>query len=475
MESLNNAANALLLAVGCVTFGYLVLLDLAYLVLAIMTTALFLRQQRRLPFAGTDRIFASPLTPAVSVVIAAHDEQARIVRTVRAMLGQRYPALEVVVVDDGSTDGTFERLRAEFGLVEVPAAPGQDVPVRGAVRCVHLAAGRVPLTVVRKESVGRRADALNAGINAARNPLVCLLPAGALAAPDLLLHLAKPFVDDPWHVVATGSAVRPAANGQVEGGRLVAVRMPRSWRARTHIIGYMRAYLLGRSGWGRLGGMLVASLGFGMYRRESLVEATGLDPDRPAAEADLLARLRLRVPEGMPAEQRRERRAVFVVATCWTERPMGGRALPPLPRMGLTEALGPVLGAIGFVALLGAYGLGLIGGVLLAAYVLAWLGYATTLAAVMIIMQELNLYQRPRWRDLGASTVAAVLDSLGYRRTYAWWRWRGIIAATRNAPPRATPLPTAPPVGTVAGAPDPPRPPTHAYAPQPGGGRHRRG
>jgi cellulose synthase/poly-beta-1,6-N-acetylglucosamine synthase-like glycosyltransferase len=473
-EPLTTTTAALLLGAGWLAFGYLLLLDVAYLLLVGWAVADFLRHQRRAPFAGLDRIFAGPLTPPVSVIIPAHDEEARIIRTVRAVLAQRYPAVEVVVVDDGSTDGTFERLREEFALVEVPVPPAADVPVRDAVHSVHLAAGGTALTVVRKASVGRRADAVNAGVNAARQPLVCTLGAGALIEPDALLHLAKPFVDDPWHVVATGSAVRAAAHCQVERGRPVAARMPRSWQARMQIIGYLRVFLLGRSGWGRLGSLLVTGQAFGMYRRESLVQAGGLDPDRPAAEAELLARLRVRVPVGMPPDLRRDRRAVFVPEPiCWTERASARRPLPPLPRLALLEALGPLLGALGCAGMIGAYAMHAVSGTLVAAYLLAWLGYNTLLGVVVVVLQEFMYYRRPRGRDLGASLLAAVLDCVGYRRSYAWWRWRGLLAALRHAPPEPPPPPphAPPPHAPTERAPGGP---AHAQAP-PATGRHRRG
>jgi glycosyltransferase involved in cell wall biosynthesis len=414
------------------------------------------RQQRRAPFARLDRMFASQLTPGISVLIASRTEhteqQAPLLRTVRAVLAQRYPTFEVVLVDDGGTREAFDRLRAEFGLTEVPAPPGADLPVRGPVRGIHLAGAACPLTLVRKEP-GGRADALNAGVNVARHPLVCLLPAGALLEPDGLLHLAKPFVDDPWRVVATGTAIRTAihtvAGSHVERGRLVGARMPRSWRARLNSMTHLRAYLVDRSGWGRLGGLLIGGTAVPVYRRDLLVEAGGLSTDRPAPEADLLARLheahgphrthrtQREAPDAAHGAAQRSR-AVFVgVPICWSDRPPGRQALPRLPRAALVEALSPVLGLAGFGAFLATLPLDPVSGALLGVYTLAWLGYGVLLATVLLAMHEFTFYRSPQPREYGPILLAAVADALGYRRGYAWWRWRGLLVA-RSAQPGGT-------------------------------------
>ncbi len=61
-----------------------------------------------------------PLRPGITIIAAAHNEQPVIVSSVRSMLASAYEPLEIVVVDDGSTDGTTDTLVQAFDLVELP-------------------------------------------------------------------------------------------------------------------------------------------------------------------------------------------------------------------------------------------------------------------------------------------------------------------------------------------------------------------
>ncbi|HCU95601.1 MAG TPA: glycosyltransferase, partial [Actinobacteria bacterium] len=106
---------------------YFAVLNSIYLVLITLAALDAITASRRRLVAGREEIFHSPLAPAISLIVPARNEEAVVVNCVRGLLNLRYPRFEVVVVDDGSTDGTFDRLRSAFDLVEIPKVMREDV------------------------------------------------------------------------------------------------------------------------------------------------------------------------------------------------------------------------------------------------------------------------------------------------------------------------------------------------------------
>jgi cellulose synthase/poly-beta-1,6-N-acetylglucosamine synthase-like glycosyltransferase len=437
---------------------YFLVINSSYLLLISLAAMDFARRLRRVPFAGYDEAYASPLTMPVSVVVPAFNERAGIIESVRGMLSLRYPQLEIVVVDDGSTDDTVALLTAAFELRSVPRRIPADIPTRGEVLDV-LMSGIVPLTVVRTTNSGR-SDSLNAGVNAARYPLVCFVDADSILDPESLLVVSKPFADDPARVVATGGVVRVVNDCPVEHGRVLDVRVSRGWLPRIQTVEYLRAFLMGRTGWSRLQALAIISGAFGMFRRDVVVEVGGLDPSNLGEDFDLVTRIHRRM-----RDQRRPYRVVFVgepvvwtevpptletlkrqrkrwhrglAQTLWRHRGMIGNprygriGLIALPYYVLFELIAPVVELVGLVAMVLGLAVGAINVPFALLFALVALGYSFLLTLASLALEEFSFHRYRRWSDLGWLVLASMAENLGYRQLTAVWRIQGLWEQLRG-------------------------------------------
>lgn len=438
--------------------AYFVLINTSYLVL-IGLGALDFRTHlrgRRTEVAT----LGGELTPGVSLIVPAHNEEAGIVTSVTALLSLRYPGHEVVVVDDGSTDATFERLRQAFDLVEIPREVPHDIPVRARILGLFVPRdGHTRLVVVRKENSGR-SEASNTGVNAATEPLVAMIDADSILDPDALLRVAKPFADDPTRVVATGGTVRPVNGCRVIAGRVVGVDMPRRWLPRIQVVEYLRAFLVGRSGWSRFRGLILISGAFGLYRRDTFVEAGGLDPDSIGEDFELVLRMHkmLReagvdyrvefVPEPVSwtevpstlrvlrSQRRRWHRGLW--ETLWTYRGMvlrpryGRVGMVALPYYWLFELAAPLLELYGILTLPIALLLGVVNVPFAVLFLALAYGYAILVTLAAMALEEWAFHRHERWRDLGTTLLSSVLENIGYRQLTVWWRLEGWWASLRG-------------------------------------------
>lgn len=444
--------------IGTPVLVYFVLINSSYLLLMVCAALEFSKHLRRQEHIGRAEAVSQRLAPGVALIVPAYNEEAGIVPAVQSMLSLRHPRHEIVVVDDGSTDATFQRLCAAFDLVGVDKDVPQDIPIDVEILGVYVPEdGRTRLTVVRKVNSGKT-DAVNTGINAASEPLIAIVDADSLLDPDALVAVAEPFAEDPVRVIATGGVVRAANGCQVIDGRVVNIAMPKSRYARIQIIEYLRAFLLGRSGWSRLGCLILISGAFGMFRRDILVQLGGLDTGSIGEDFELVMRM-----HKLMRDTRRDYRIEFVAEPiAWTEVPTSTRVLraqrrrwhrglfevlwkykgmlfrPKYGRIGFVvlpwfwafELLAPVIELVGLVLL----GAGLVLGVVDVGYAGLFMavayGYALLVNVASLTIEELTFHKYPKWRDLGHAIIASILENFGYRQLTAVWRteglWQGI-------------------------------------------------
>ena len=287
-------------------FLYYLLSNLSYLVLLIVALLSSRAHHQHLASLRLERIKVSPLTPPITLVAPAHNEERSIVPSVRSLLRVDYPEMEVVVVNDGSEDGTLARLREEFDLRPARMLYISQL-VTAPVRAVYRSAADARLIVVDKEAGGSKADAVNAGLNAASSPYTCVVDSDSMLESDALLRIMVKILEDPKRVIAAGGIVRVLNGCDLTNGRIRRVRLPKNPIVIFQVIEYLRAFLIGREGWARGNMLTIISGAFGLFRRDVVMSVGGYRAAALGEDFDLVARIHRRM-----LDEKRAYRITFV-------------------------------------------------------------------------------------------------------------------------------------------------------------------
>jgi poly-beta-1,6 N-acetyl-D-glucosamine synthase len=205
--------------------------------------------------------------PPVSILVPAYNEAAGIEQAVRSLAASQYPEFEVVVVDDGSTDGTGK-------LVD-----GLQLP---------------NVRVIREANRGKAA-ALNTALAASRHDIVVAVDADSLFETGTLTSLVRPLADPKVGAVAGNTKV---------GNR-------RGLLGRWQHIEYVTGFNLDRRLLDVLGCMPTVPGALGAFRKDALIEVGGFSSDTLAEDTDVTIAL-----------SRRGRRVVYEEnARAFTETP----------------------------------------------------------------------------------------------------------------------------------------------------------
>jgi peptidoglycan/xylan/chitin deacetylase (PgdA/CDA1 family)/spore germination protein YaaH/GT2 family glycosyltransferase len=211
----------------------------------------------------------------VSVLIPAFNEERVIEASVRRILQSRDVQMEVIVIDDGSTDGTSAVVRAAFGIDP-----------------------RVTLLTLEN---GGKAAALNTALARARGDLIVALDADTQFEPDTIARLARWFADPAIGAVAGNAKIGNAIN----------------WITRWQAVEYVTAQNLERRALAGLNAVTVVPGAVGAWRRTALDAVGGYPEDTLAEDQDLTIAI----------QRAGWRVACDTKAVAWTEAPETARAL----------------------------------------------------------------------------------------------------------------------------------------------------
>jgi poly-beta-1,6-N-acetyl-D-glucosamine synthase len=189
--------------------------------------------------------------PFISIIVPAYNESEVIQSSLASLLELRYPYYEIIAVDDGSTDGTYERMKDFEGNHD-----------------------GVKVSVYRKGNSGK-ADALNYGLRRSKAPIVVCMDSDSRLTPDALRYAMYHFQDPTVGAVAGNVKVinrnniwtKLQALEYIEGLNIVR-KAQAFWRTVNIIPGPM-----------------------GIFRRTAIEAAGGYDDDTFAEDFDMTAKI----------------------------------------------------------------------------------------------------------------------------------------------------------------------------------------
>lgn len=422
---------------------YFFILNGVYLLISLLAFQAVYRHLLRRTYGGYEQLSRSPLTPPISVIVPAHNEEVSIALTVNNLLHLDYMRYEVIVVDDGSSDRTLAELEKAFKLIPAQVEDEGHLPTK-PVRAVYKSRVHHNLTVVDKEN-GGKADALNAGLNYALYPFFCSIDADVILEPDALQSVIQPIMESEQRVIAVGGIIRVANGCRVEKGRIVEVSLSRNPLVVFQVVEYFRAFLCGRTGFSRFNALMIISGAFGVFEKDLVVAIGGYRLGTVGEDMDLVTRLH----HYMRQRGDKDYAIKFIPdPVCWTEVPSTLAVLGRQRRRwqkGCLEVLGqhdqmflnPRYGALGMFAypfllifegwgvvveLLGyiVFALACWRGSIESDFALAFFAAAffcgTVLSLTGVLLGEMTPHPYPRTRQWLALILYACLENFGYRQ-----------------------------------------------------------
>ena len=430
--------------------AYLVLLYGMYVSLMVVGLVETRRRRRERSVDDVELLAESRFAPGVSIIVPAYNESGGLPDAVRSLLAIDYPEYEVIVVNDGSTDDTLERLVAELELVPVEATSREIVPSEHVER-YYRSPTDARLLMVDKRN-GGKADALNAGLNHSRYRYICGVDADMVFARDALTRAMREIAADLRVVGLTSyfENARNPARSLPDGRRFTGPDTAPLFAFQT--FDYLRSFFNNRTPWARMNFMLCAAGAFQVWRRDLLEELRGWSAEFTCEDIELTFRAHrvlreqkrtyriaclpdcVGVTEGPDSVRnlvsQRERWQRVILETCWANRSMwfnpryGKVGLFGVPYYLVSEIVAPVfeLLAIGTLLVGGVAGLITWWQFAVLTLLIAFANSALTTGALLMLDLEARAY-----RPVSIARLLALMpvEMVVYRPVMAWARIKG--------------------------------------------------
>lgn len=384
--------------------------------------------------------------PKISFIIPSYNDSNVAVFCVQILLNLNYRNKEIIFVDDGSNDDTLKFMKEQFKLFRVHFPQIGNVPSAEIQTCYKSLLYK-NLVVIRKKNASCKADADNAGLNMVSGDFSIVMDADTLIDSVEMDRLIRYVLIHP-EVEAFGASIRVINDSTVRMRGITELAIPKNYLAAIQVVEYLRCFLIGRVGWNSVGGPLILSGAFSIFRTSVAHEMRGYNADFIGEDLEFTLRFKK-----TRIEQKRHFTTGFLPqAVAWTEVPENIKMLgkqrtrwhiglaqviikhkklfmnPKYKILGLFvfpfyvlfEFLAPLFELLGYII------------VIMVILVNNWffpvmffglsLGITIFMNIYCITMERLAFNKYSSVKEYFLLVLYSVLENIGYRQLTIWWR-----------------------------------------------------
>ncbi len=449
---MRDALVLILKVVNWLSLAYMIGITLTYFLQLIFSGRSLEEYIKYLRFSDYRRFVDSSNMIPVSLIVPAYNEEATIIETIQNLLKLDYQEYEIIVVNDGSRDGTLQLLLERFSMIPIEQPYKKSVENK-PVRSVYRTPLHGNLIVVDKEN-GGKADALNAGVNFSRYPLVVSMDADSVLEKQALIRILIPFLKDS-NVIAVGGVVRISSGCVIKDGEILEINLPKTMLGRLQTVEYLRSFFTGRIGAASMGMLLIISGAFGAFRKDALISVGGYTANCIGEDMEVVVKLHRKFRDaGKPY-----RISFLPDPICWTQPPenlrdlykqrkrwqiglinvllrhrdmafnpkYGKTGLVMLPYYWIFEFIGPVYETLGYFVIPLSWWLGIIGWRFVALFFLLVVMIGLILSLGALMQESYAMRKFPKISQVLLLAGYALLDNFGFRQFNTVIRFIGFM------------------------------------------------
>lgn len=455
---MNNIIDFFMWFFGGIIIFYMVLVIVVYLVMLVFAL-LKIRRESTLDKTVLDETYIDAFySKPVSIIVPAYNEEVGVIDSIRSLLSLRYPEYEILIVNDGSTDGTKQEIIRQFNMKRVDKPISEVLPTK-KVRGIYQSELHPHCFLIDKEN-GGKADALNVGINYSQYPYFCSIDGDSILEETSMLRVMKPIILSDGDVIAVGGNVRIANGMQMQLGSVFEMKLSKNYLVLMQVIEYLRAFLMGRIALSKFNLVLIISGAFSVFSKKWVIEAGGYATATIGEDMELIVKLHRLI-----YDRKAKKRIEFVPdPVCWTEAPQtmailrkqrrrwhqglleslwkhrkmtlnpryGGVGLISFPYFWLIECLGPLIELGGYLYIVLAFFLGDVYYEIAILLLLLFVIYGVIFSLFAVLFEAWSMNRYPKIQDTFRMIVLSFTEMFWYRPVTLFWRCEGIINFLRK-------------------------------------------